>query len=1481
MMTFSKFPTLRALLAVITASIASAQTPQEAQNIPTSNVTLKADVWPHEMAKNVPPKVTFEQRRAQQPESEPEAVALDGLAIPARDRTSMVRVTGVIKPPVTGNYAFSIHAPGQPPNLRPDETELWVLDDKTGAWKLAQSAGNPVKRSGRTHMEKGVPRRFELWTMGKAAVSVDWEIRDYDPIAKGPVIALPRQLVPASAVLPSGSMPALTEDAGVSDTWKQRHGLALGKSIGPDSPWGDPDRDGLLNWQEQRRNLNPRKADCKGTPGIVLWELWRDIPGQYVFDLRRAPHFPTGSREIRYLDRLEIPTGNGSQYGSRVRGLLVAPSDGEYTFKITAASSAELWLGTNDTWQTKRLIAQTDQKGAGRSGWTRHNEKGEKIPLHSEQTATITLKAGQRYYLEILHKQDTLGTDYCAVAWVLPGTQETALITAENLVSFQACPTDTGDDGLPDEWQRSSGLLAAAIVPSQRHSEADPDFDGATNRDEWLAGTNPLDGAKFPENIGMLTCQHWSNLPGHHISSLVANPSYPSRPDSTTRIDNLDFQQEGDNYGVRIRGYLTAPESGDYSFSLSGNNAAILYLAESGDKFTKRMISRVEVGTNWRSFHPGGSLPSGSIKLEHGKKYYIEVIYKRGVNGKRQESQIDHSSVAWTRPGRKASVIAPEFFSPYQNDPRDQDDDDLPDDWEKLHHLDPSDPAELQGAWGDPDSDGLENLREFQRDLNPSVADVHGKPGLAVWEGWYQIQGLIPAHNDHGGIAPALMNDLRFPLQPSSREWRNALDAPRNQGTDFGGRLRAHIVAPVTGDYQFSIAGRDVGELFFSADQSKFNRRSIVSLRHGTSFRSWDNRAGQMSAPIRLIAGETYYIEALYGRGAFQQTDDFFSIGWKLPDSESYNLIGTEHLIAFHRDPNDLDDDDLPDDWEARYRLDHNNPRGDHGPYGDPDRDGFTNEDELRRGTDPNNRDTDGDGISDFDEIHTYHTDPLVKDTIPPVELIRFPLASANFTTTAPWIFGDDGSITSANRRGTVSYEFDLEKPGIYAITLVANSAGSSSYVPSIPVSVAVGGMRIGNANFPAVSTSRTWLTPWLSAGRHQVIVENHNVRANVGFTIHSLALSHFDGKDLNAHGIPEWLANTLLPQNTVSNMPLQSAVSPCFIEGICRFPQSVSAAVADRDLTIQDHFAGHWHTNVPLNPDASPTKLHLNFENGTQSESHEILWIPTNLAEAPAINHLRLGDSIRVVAFENPADTFTVRYGDEIWEKRSATEPVTIIFDQPGTYTLSATWGGGSSASVTYHVHQADFGDPIAVPSGTSRVWTPKNVPSPLEIDAEEGITLTPVAFPAPSLEGAPQPYLLANATTTSGPRGLVARLPGHGAILATGTVDSFVLSAGSKTGDAHLVGTLPDGTRIIEVSYIIDGSVPADLSLWIRLYVTDAVFSNGLTWLQLTADDFDENGVAKFRVLKAPGTGTPYVCHWILPYAAFEDVLNLRQPR
>ena len=68
----------------------------------------------------------------------------------------------------------------------------------------------------------------------------------------------------------------------------------------------------------------------------------------------------------------------------------------------------------------------------------------------------------------------------------------------------------------------------------------------------------------------------------------------------------------------------------------------------------------------------------------------------------------------------------------------------------------------------------------------------------------------------------------------------------------------------------------------------------------------------------------------------------------------------------------------IPDDWAIANGLNPNNPTM---PYEDPDRDGLTNLQEYQLGTDPNKADTDGDGLSDGDEVNKYHTHPLLADT--------------------------------------------------------------------------------------------------------------------------------------------------------------------------------------------------------------------------------------------------------------------------------------------------------------------------------------------------------------------------------------------------------------------------------------------------------------------------------------------------------------------
>jgi hypothetical protein len=68
-----------------------------------------------------------------------------------------------------------------------------------------------------------------------------------------------------------------------------------------------------------------------------------------------------------------------------------------------------------------------------------------------------------------------------------------------------------------------------------------------------------------------------------------------------------------------------------------------------------------------------------------------------------------------------------------------------------------------------------------------------------------------------------------------------------------------------------------------------------------------------------------------------------------------------------------------PGEWLGRYFGSETCTTKDScGDSADPDRDGLTNKEEFDAGTDPNNPDSDSDGLADGDEIHIFNSEPLL-----------------------------------------------------------------------------------------------------------------------------------------------------------------------------------------------------------------------------------------------------------------------------------------------------------------------------------------------------------------------------------------------------------------------------------------------------------------------------------------------------------------------
>jgi len=177
-----------------------------------------------------------------------------------------------------------------------------------------------------------------------------------------------------------------------------------------------------------------------------------------VSDLTSNPTFPSGPTSYDVLStNLMIPPNVANDYGSYIRGFVEAPQTGDYTFWLAAVDSGELWLSTSEDPAGKVLIAQNPfRPGQGPNDWF--------IPdLPNQESAPIHLVAGQKYYFEVLHKEDAQGTwDSCSVAWKLPDGTFEGPIPEKRLWPF---PVDLLDPTYPPQSKAPQVLTDYNGVP--------------------------------------------------------------------------------------------------------------------------------------------------------------------------------------------------------------------------------------------------------------------------------------------------------------------------------------------------------------------------------------------------------------------------------------------------------------------------------------------------------------------------------------------------------------------------------------------------------------------------------------------------------------------------------------------------------------------------------------------------------------------------------------------------------------------------------------------------------------------------------------------------------------------------------------------------------------------------------------------------------------------------------------------------------
>jgi uncharacterized protein (DUF1800 family) len=279
----------------------------------------------------------------------------------------------------------------------------------------------------------------------------------------------------------------------------------------------------------------------------------------------------------------------------------------------------------------------------------------------------------------------------------------TALLALGGLVmSSSGQRIDRDGNGLSDVW---ASAFTAGSDPS-----ADDDGDGFTNATEELAGTHPRDPADFPrggrvEMVGDDLRHRWPSVPGIRYQTEVSNDLRnwrvigPARigtgaeleavhrgsdhssggvsrsvwtglsgwgltvirnaardgmpaPDFEDRLHLLEIPQSNpndDQFGQWIRGWIVAPESGNFTFWIASDDSSEFWLSPNTQAAGRTLIASVPEWTSFREWTKYPSQQSAEIPLEAGKSYYFEVFQRESNGG-------DHLSVAWTRPGMAAGT---------------------------------------------------------------------------------------------------------------------------------------------------------------------------------------------------------------------------------------------------------------------------------------------------------------------------------------------------------------------------------------------------------------------------------------------------------------------------------------------------------------------------------------------------------------------------------------------------------------------------------------------------------------------------------------------------------------------------------------------------------------------------------------------------------------------------------------------------------
>ena len=163
--------------------------------------------------------------------------------------------------------------------------------------------------------------------------------------------------------------------------------------------------------------------------------------------------------------------------------------------------------------------------------------------------------------------------------------------------------------------------------------------------------------------------------------------------------------------------------------------------------------------------------------------------------------------------------------------------------------------------------------------------------GMIVQEKW---------NNVYSDNLNALKNHWKYPDEPDETKVLSQFDTGTELDDNYGARIHGWLYAPLTGDYTFWICTDDQGELWLSTDDDPINVELIAYVKDSptapggwANYNTWTKYESQKSRPIRLMAGDKYYIRAIWKEGA---GGDHCQVAWEGPGIPTRTIIPGSYL---------------------------------------------------------------------------------------------------------------------------------------------------------------------------------------------------------------------------------------------------------------------------------------------------------------------------------------------------------------------------------------------------------------------------------------------------------------------------------------------------------------------------------------------------------------------------------------------------------